>query len=539
MQKPIKMKWKKNLAVFAVFGLLILATLAMSGCTEEDKSKVVVTGSTTVKPVASRAASEFNSKHDDITVEVSGGGSGHGLAALGKGEADIGMASREVKQSEKDEYSNCDYTDHEIAKDGVAIIVSKNIYDSGVEELKSQQVVDIYTDKINNWKEVGGPDKNIFVVERQEGSGTRETFMDNLGLDSVNSDSAKPENAQVKSSVKSSDNAIGYVGLGYVGSKTPSVKLDGIEAKESTIKSGDYPISRSLHMYTDGEAEGNVKKFIEFVMSSEGQQIVADEDFIPVSGNSDDDQLSGTLTITGSTTVKPIAAAAASSFMDKHSKVTVEVTGGGSGHGIAALGKGEADIGDASREIKQSEKEQYPDTDYYDNQIAKDGVAIIVSKDIHDAGVKDLTTQQIHDIYTKNITTWDEVGGPSKPIQVVERQEGSGTRETFMDAIGLESTNADVAKPENAQVKSSVKSSNNAIGYVGLGYVGDKTPAIKLNGVKPTEENIVNGDYKISRSLHMYTDGEPTGLTKAFIDFVMSSEGQQIVADEGFIPINS
>ncbi|MFW6176641.1 MAG: phosphate ABC transporter substrate-binding protein, partial [Thermoplasmatota archaeon] len=535
------MNWKKNLTVFVVLGLVILGTLAMSGCTENNSGdgKVIITGSSTVKPIASSAASIFNQDHDDVKVEVSGGGSGHGIASLGKGEADIGMASREIKQSEIDEYSDIDFVDHQIAKDGVAIIVSQDIYQEGVIDLTTEEVYDIYTKEITNWKEVGGPDKNIFVVERQEGSGTRATFMDALGLNSVDSDAAKPENAQVKSAVKSSDNGIGYVGLGYVGSDTPSIKLNGIGASEETIKSGDYPISRSLHMYTDGEAKGNVKDFIDFIMSSEGQNIVDDEGFIPVSGGGGGSgELSGTLTITGSTTVQPIAAPAADAFMDKHSKVTVQISGGGSSHGIASVGKGEADIGDASREIKQSEIDEYPDVDFYDNEIAKDGVAIIVSKDIHDAGVNDLTVQQVYDIYTKEITTWDEVGGPSKPIQVVERQEGSGTRSTFMNAIGLDSTDADAAKPENAQVKSAVKSSNNGIGYVGLGYVGSDTPSIKLDGVEPTEENIVNGDYEIGRSLHMYTDGEPTGLTKAFIDFVLSDEGQQIVADEGFIPMN-
>ncbi|MFO8110265.1 MAG: phosphate ABC transporter substrate-binding protein [Thermoplasmata archaeon] len=537
------MKTKKtSLTVFGVLVMILVGTMFLTGCTEneDEMQEVTITGSSTVLPIAQMAAEEFNKDHDDITVQVSGGGSGHGIASLAKGEADIGMASREVKQSEIDEYSDIDFYDNQVAKDGVAVIVSKYIYDEGLIGLTTDEVNDIYTGDITNWKDVEGPDEDIYVVERQEGSGTRDTFMDALGLDSTNADSAQQENSDVKSSVKTVDNAIGYVGLGYVGSDTPGIRLDGVSPSEDNVKSGDYPISRALHMYTDGEPKGAAKDFIDYILSDEGQQVVADEGFIPVSGGSGgDDDLSGELVITGSSTVLPIAQLAAEDFMDKHPDVNVMVSGGGSGHGISQLASGDADIGDASREVKQSEIDQYSNVDFYDNQVAKDGVAIVVSKDIYDAGVTDLSSSEVVDIYEGDITNWNDLGGPDKEIFVVERQEGSGTRDTFMEALGLDSTNADAAKQENSDVVATVTTTDNAIGYVGLGYVGDDNPAIKLDGTAPTEENIVSGDYTISRALHMYTDGEPTGLAKAFIDFVLSSEGQRIVADEGFISMNS
>lgn len=272
---------KGKLAVIAVLGLVLMGTLLMSGCTEEDgNKKVSIVGSSTVLPIAQQCAEKFNDDHDNIQVTVKGGGSGAGIDALGQGTADIGMASRPIKQSEIDEYPDVDFTDNVVAKDGVAIIVSKQVYDGGVTGLTTQQVIDIYEKTITNWKDVGGPDETIFVVEREEGSGTRDTFMDALGLEDTNADSAKDGNSKVKTSVKTSNNAIGYVGLGYVGDDTPAVKLDGVMPSEGTIASGDYSITRSLHMYTDGEPKGAVKEYIDYVLSDEGQQIVADEGFI-------------------------------------------------------------------------------------------------------------------------------------------------------------------------------------------------------------------------------------------------------------------
>lgn len=274
---------KGKISVIAVLGLVLMGTLLMSGCTEDDETKKIsIVGSSTVLPIAQQCAEKFNDDHDDIQVTVKGGGSGAGIDALGQGTADIADASRPIKQSEIDEYPDIDFTDNVVAKDGVAIIVSKEIHDAGVTGLTTQQVVDIYVGTITNWKDVGGPDETIFVVEREEGSGTRDTFMDALGLEETSADSAKDGNSKVKTSVKTSNNAIGYVGLGYVGDDTPSITLDGVMPSESTIASGDYGITRSLHMYTDGEPKGAVKEFIDYVQSDEGQQIVADEGFIRV-----------------------------------------------------------------------------------------------------------------------------------------------------------------------------------------------------------------------------------------------------------------
>ncbi len=261
-----------------------------------------------------------------------------------------------------------------------------------------------------------GLDKPITVVERKEGSGTRDTFMEGIGAETTDSDVKKGENAGVKETVVNSDNAIGYVGLGYVSDEAPSVKLDGVEPTEETVGSGEYQITRALHMYTDGEpSEGSVTaEFIEYVMNSEeGQEIVSEEGFVKVNPDAEPyekkDGLSGEITITGSSTVLPISQSAAEDFNGLYSDVNVQVSGGGSGHGITSLAEDNAEIGMASREVKQEEEDQYSGTDFTDHVIARGGVAVIVSEDVYDAGITELTVDEVRQIYTGEISTWSDL----------------------------------------------------------------------------------------------------------------------------------
>jgi len=252
-----------------------------------------------------------------------------------------------------------------------------------------------------------------------------------------------------------------------------------------------------------------------------------------------------TIKANGSSTVFPVANKCAENFNKQEANVQVEVGAPpvGSGGGIKLLGEGSVQIADASRPIKQSERDQYPNVDFYETSIAADGVAIIVSPDIYDSGtgVTGLTTAQVRGIYNGTITDWGEVGGPSgTAININERETGSGTRDTFMDAIFDDEdaeTQATQSWSSNSDVQNAVAGASNAIGYVGLGYVSNSAPDITLDGVAATEATIIAGTYPISRSLYMYTDGEPTGDVKLFIDYILSTEGQAIVAEEGFIPV--
>lgn len=273
---------KKKMSVIGLVSIVLVASVLMAGCTENDDEmqEVTVTGSSTVLPIAETAAEEFNKEHDDIQVSVSGGGSGYGINAIIEGTADIGMASRDIKQSEIDEVP--DVVEHTVARDGLAIIVSKSVYDAGIQDLTQQQVIDIYSGDITNWDELGGPDEDIYVVERADTSGTYGTFMDLLGLDETAAQSTQLENSDVKKTVGTADYAIGYVGMGYVGDDTPAVALDGYKPTSENVAAGDYALQRGLHMYTDGEPTGAVKEYIDFVMSDRGQEIVEEIGFIPV-----------------------------------------------------------------------------------------------------------------------------------------------------------------------------------------------------------------------------------------------------------------
>jgi phosphate transport system substrate-binding protein len=261
---------------------IILMMVLVSGLALAETKIVRIKGSSTVLPIAESCAEAFMKKHPGIRVVVAGGGSSVGIKAVATGEADIGTASREVKKSEIKTYKRCDFIDHKIALDGVAVIVSKNIYDSGVKSLSIKQLRGIYKGEINNWKEVGGPDKEIFVNEREEGSGTRDTFMEAIGLERTLADKGNAHNSDVKQAVAGSDKAIGYVGLGYTGGSTPAISVDGVFPSKVTIKKGTYKIARSLHMYTNGRPAGAVEGFIEFVLGEEGQRIVEEEGFIRI-----------------------------------------------------------------------------------------------------------------------------------------------------------------------------------------------------------------------------------------------------------------
>ena len=276
-------KKKRNMAALGVLALMVTATLFMTGCTDNgDVQEVSVVGSSTNLPIAQMAAEEFNREHENIRVSVAGGGSGYGINAIIEGTADIGMASRDIRPAEIEKVPNV--VEHTVARDGLAVVVSKTVYDAGVTDLTTDQVRDIYSGAITNWKDVGGPDEDIYVVERADTSGTYGTFMELLGLDETAAHSTQLENSDVARTVSTADYAIGYVGMGYIGTNNPAVALDGYMPTMENVLAGNYPLQRGLHFYTDGQPTGAVKEFIDFLMSTRGQEIVAEIGFIPVSG---------------------------------------------------------------------------------------------------------------------------------------------------------------------------------------------------------------------------------------------------------------
>ena len=248
-----------------------------------------------------------------------------------------------------------------------------------------------------------------------------------------------------------------------------------------------------------------------------------------------DKKLSGTISLAGSTSMQKLADALAETFMEANSGVTVTVEYSGSSAGIESLLNGSCDIGDASRNLKDSEKSGGA----VENIVAIDGIAVIVDKNNTVAG---LTRQQLSDIYTGAVTNWSEVGGSDTPIVVVGREAGSGTRGAFEEilkvedackyAVECDSTGAAMAK---------VASTEGAIGYVSLDVLDDSVNALNLDDVAPTSDNIVAGTYFLCRPFVMATKGEiseQNELVQAFFDFLKSDEGKAVVKAVGLITVD-
>jgi len=245
-----------------------------------------------------------------------------------------------------------------------------------------------------------------------------------------------------------------------------------------------------------------------------------------------------TITLSGSTTVLPVAQAAADAYMNTHKNVDIKVSGGGSSVGVQAAGEGTADIGMSSRDLKAEEKSRYPGL--VTTVIGNDGIAVIV----HPSNtVGPLTLEQVRGIYQGNFTNWKDVGGPDMTIVVVGRDSASGTREFFHEFVMKKQdfVASQLEKNSNGAVKQTIAQTPGAIGYVGLGYLDATVKAVPIivNGtpVEPTIQNVLDRKYPISRPLYLVTKGEPSGLAKDFIQFLTSPEGQKIVKGEGFVPV--
>ena len=248
-----------------------------------------------------------------------------------------------------------------------------------------------------------------------------------------------------------------------------------------------------------------------------------------------------TVTVAGSTTVLPLAEATAEEFNAAHREIGVSVTGGGSGVGIKNIANGISDIGMASREVASDEKSRYGDQ-FSESLVGYDCIVIAVSKQICDAGVTAIPKDQIKKIYSGEISNWNALGGPDSEIYVIAREQGSGTRDTFNEDImgdkKVETLGVDTVEMSSAGIKTAIIGSNKAIGYLGFSYVQQgNVGVIIVEGVKPTIENIKDGSYAMSRKLYFYTFGDAKPAAKEYINFVIGTEGQKIIEENGFIPL--
>lgn len=245
--------------------------------------------------------------------------------------------------------------------------------------------------------------------------------------------------------------------------------------------------------------------------------------------------LSGSITMAGSTSMEKLTNALSEVFMEKYPNVSMQAEFTGSSAGIEALLAGQADIGNVSRELKAEELEK----GVVSNVVAIDGIAVI--KDNANA-VADLTKQQLTDIYTGTITNWSELGGENQPIVVIGREAGSGTRGAFEEILGVEDACAYSNELDSTgAVVAKVASTPGAIGYVSLDVLDDTVTPFSLEGVEPTAENIKAGDYFLSRPFVMATLGEiseQNELVQATFDLIYSEEGSALVEAVGLITVD-
>jgi phosphate transport system substrate-binding protein len=244
------------------------------------------------------------------------------------------------------------------------------------------------------------------------------------------------------------------------------------------------------------------------------------------------------LSLAGSTTVQPLAEVLGEAYMAMNPNVVIEVQGGGSSVGVTSAGEDTVDIGMASREIKSSEFDTFPALQVF--TIARDGIAIVTNPGTE---LPSLSVEQVRNIFAGEITDFSEVGGPNAPITVVSREEGSGTRAAFEDLVmkykdaagekqeDLITENA-LLQQSNGQVRTTVSTTPDSIGYLSFGFLDDSTSPVDIDGVAPTVDNVKAGDYPISRPLNMLTNAAPNALAQAFLDFVLSDAGQDIVAED-------
>lgn len=253
-----------------------------------------------------------------------------------------------------------------------------------------------------------------------------------------------------------------------------------------------------------------------------------------------------TLRVTGSTTVNPVVTEAAE-ILRKESGLTIQVdTTGGSSGGIHALGEGRADVAMSSRPLNEADHKKYPSVKFTPHRIGEDALAIIVSHDVWEGGVKSISREQMQSIYERKITNWKSLGGPDRRIAFFNKEPGRGTWEVFAIWLYGKAENAPpVAHPEvgaNEEARTKVATSRGAISQLSASWVDGKTiHSLAVTGsdgkaVEPTTEHIADGTYPLNRTLWLITNGPPQGAAKQLIDFIQSPRGHEIVKKHGYLP---
>jgi phosphate transport system substrate-binding protein len=279
-----KSRLSRLVVLTAVIGIL---TSAVSGCGSPGDNtgnggSILVVGSSALQPLAEQAAKQYTGKNPNAIIQVQGGGSGNGLKAVADGTAQIGNS--DIFAEEKSGIDASTLEDHKVCVVGFAAVVNPKVK---IDNLTKQQLVDIFTGKIDNWSEVGGDNMPVVIINRPSSSGTRATFK-KYALGGAEEASGKAlsqdSSGAVLKTVADTDGAISYLALSYLkDSSVKALKLDGIDATVQSIADGKYPIWSYEHMYTKGPAQGTAKAFIEYMMSDEVKSMIQQMGYIPIS----------------------------------------------------------------------------------------------------------------------------------------------------------------------------------------------------------------------------------------------------------------
>lgn len=243
------------------------------------------------------------------------------------------------------------------------------------------------------------------------------------------------------------------------------------------------------------------------------------------------EELSGTLSMNGSTSMEKVIKAVNGAFMEKNKGVTVNLNLTGSGTGIQEASEGKCDIGNSSRKLKDEEAEKLDAT-----VVGLDGIALVVNPANK---LEDITLQDLAKVYSGEITNWKELGGDDKAIVVIGREDGSGTRDGFESIVmgGKEPKYAQELE-STGSVINAVATTDGAIGYASLANVDETVKALKVGGIEATEENVKSGAYEVQRPFICATlKGSDNKLVKAYLDFILSEEGQALVLAQGAVPV--
>jgi len=268
---------KNNVIIIVVIvAIIAIAALAFSGVFNSGGSSTInVVGSTSVQPVAEKLAETYTKDHGDVKINVQGGGSSVGIKSAQDGTADIGTSSKDLKPEDKG-----DLTEYVLGQDGIVIAVNKENTATG---LTKDQLKDIFSGKITNWKEVGGSDAQISLITREDGSGTLDAFESIvMGKDTkIKSDAAvQTSTGAVTEAVKGNPNAIGFVSYASMSDDIKALAIGGVSPNDNTIADGSYELQRPFIFLVKGTPTGDVKAFIDWVMGPDGDKILHEEKII-------------------------------------------------------------------------------------------------------------------------------------------------------------------------------------------------------------------------------------------------------------------